>query len=312
MKQITGAGWLKDVNANFAMLADSVQSPLFVDTVNGNDLNSGSGWENALATMGEALDRVETLGTIKVIGDVREELVGSNLVFDVTIIGCGTKPHHPDVPAAGYHPGAACWRPPASPTAATPLIEVRGRGWRFVNLLFDAPVDAAAVKLVSNALSGDDEYSAGHASFIGCRFDAGAIGIEDSGGAGFVEVIGCDFRGLTDAAIKNTSTAVAMPLRWMIRDNTFMDNANHVLMSLSRAVIRENVFGKFTTEALNTIYVSAQGEYNVVGPFNVFSGDVDTAEGYTGDSTDTWAGNFAMTVTGSAVTTGSTNILPTS
>lgn len=310
-KQITVNGMLKDINDNFAMQDISPVQPYFVDTVNGNDLNSGRSWENAFATMGKALGLVETLGTIYFVGDVREELTGSNLVFDVKIIGAATKPHHPDVPASGYHPGAACWRPPISPTAATPLLKVRGRGWVFKNILFDCPVDAAAVKLETNSESGADEYSAGHASFIGCRFDAGAIGIEDNGGAGFVLVEDCDFRGLTDAAIKCTSTSNAMPLRWMIRGNTFMDNANHILMTLSRSVIQNNIFGKFTTEAINTIYVATQGEYNMVGPGNVFSGDVDTEEGYTGDSTDTWAGNFAMTVAGSAVTTGSTNTLPT-
>lgn len=292
-------------------LAQPVQT-YCVDTVNGSDGFSGKSWEYPFASMGKALSVVQTGGYIFFRGDVREELTGSNLKFDITIIGAATKPHHPDVPATGYHPGASCWRPPASPTAATPLLKVRGRGWRFINILFDAPVDAAAVKLETNSLSGANEYSAGHASFIGCRFDAGYIGIEDNGGAGFVEVIDNDFRGLTEAAIKCTSTSNAMPLRWMIKGNTFMDNANHILMTLSRSVIRDNVFGLFTTEAINTIYVSAQGEYNVVGPGNVFSGDVDTAEGYTGDSTDTWAGNYAMTVTGSAVTTGSTNILPTS
>jgi hypothetical protein len=174
----------------------------------------------------------------------------------------------------------------------------------------DVPVDAAAIKLLRNAESGEDEYDASHAKFEDMRFDGGLTGIENSGGASFVTVRGCDFRGLTNA-ILCSSTGVAVPLRWKIQFNEFMDNTNHVISSFSRSVIRGNIFGKFTTEALNTIYNSAQGEYNVVGPDNVFSGDVDTAEGYTGDSTDTWAGNFAMTVTGSAVATGSTNILPT-
>lgn len=311
LKPVTVDGMLKSINDNFGALDNLPVPPLYVDTVNGDDSYDGHSWERALKTMGAALDAVETLGTIFFVGDVREELTGSNLVFDVSIIGCGTKPHHPDVPATGYHPGAACWRPPATPTEATPLLTVRGRGWRFVNILFDAPVDAAAVVLETNAESGDDEYSAGHASFIGCRFDAGAIGIEDSGGAGFVLVEDCDFRGLTDAAIKCTSTAVAMPLRWMIRNNTFMDNKSHVLMTMSRCVVRDNVFGKFTTTALNTIYNSEQGEYNVVGPGNAFSGDVDaTSSKYVGDSTDTWAGNFAMTVNGAGVATGSTNTIP--
>lgn len=310
MKVITGAGWLKDVNDNFMALAyNQPATAYFVDPGVATPGN-GQSWEGAFDTMEEALETVLTGGTIFMRGDVREELVGDNLKFDITIIGVGV-PHHPDLPAAGYDPGAACWRPPAVESGTTPLLEVRGRGWKFINILFDAPTDAACVLLSRNAESGEDEYDASHAQFIGCRFDGGLSGIENDGGCGFVLVEDCKFRGLTNS-IKCLSTAVAIPLRWTIRDCEFIDNTNHVISSFSRAVIKRNVFGKFTTEALNTIYNTAQGEYNMVGPGNVFSGDYDTAEGYTPDTTDTWAGNYAMLTTGAASDPGAINLLPVS
>jgi len=281
----------------------------FVDTINGLDGNKGTSADRPFKTMAKAISLAGTSDVIFFRGDVREEITGSNLVFDLTIVGCGTRPHHADLPATGYHTGAAAWRPPAVESGTTPLLTVRGRGWRFINILFDAPSDAAAVKLETNALTGTSEYSAGHAHFVGCRFDGGLTGIEDAGGAGFVTVENCDFRGLTNG-ITCSSTAVAIPLRWNVVGNNFHDNTNHLISSASRWTIKDNVFGKFTTESINTIFNTAQGEYNVLTG-NVFSGDVDTAEGYTGDTTDTWAGNYAMTVTGLAVTTGSTNILPT-
>ena len=49
-------------------------------------------------------------------------------------------------------------------------------------------MDAAAIYLERNALSGTSEYDASHASIIGCRFDAGLVGIENAGGCGFVTV----------------------------------------------------------------------------------------------------------------------------
>src|SRR3990172_137782 len=53
----------------------------------GNDANDGLSWSSALLTMSKALSLVKTGGRILFVGDVREELTGSNLLFDVTIQG---------------------------------------------------------------------------------------------------------------------------------------------------------------------------------------------------------------------------------
>ncbi len=267
----------------------------FVDTVNGLDTNDGKSWATAFKTMAAALTAVATNGRIYFRGDVREELTGSNLKFDVTIIGCGNRPHHPDLPSAGANPGAACWRPPASPTTATPLLKVRGRGWRFINIMFDCPVDAAAVKLERNALSDAAEFDASHAEFIGCRFDSGLIGIENNGGCGFVMVEGCRFMRLTEtggAGIKCTGTAVAAPLNWDIHDCIFMNNASHILSSMSYSNLYRNQFGRFTATLSVDLYnqpSAGQGEYNIITE-NYLSGTYNAAT-YPAGSNNEWAGN---------------------
>lgn len=268
----------------------------FVDTERGSDGNSGKSTTKAFLTMSKALTTANTGDTVYFTGDVREELTGSNLKFDITIVGCGNNPHHPDLPATGYRSGAATWRPPASPTATTPLIKVRGRGWRFVNILFDCPVDAAAIYLERNASSGTDEYDASHASIIGCRFDAGKVGIENAGGASFCTVRDNLFRGLSEsggAGIKCTSTSVAVPLAWRIEDNRFANNASHILSSMSYSTIKGNAFGRFTATLsvdIDDQPSANQGEYNTIWG-NYLSGTYG-ATAYPPGSNNEWAGNF--------------------
>ena len=272
---------------------------IYLDTKNGQDTFDGLSWEFPLKTMSAALAAVATNGVIHFIGDVREQLNGSNLKFDVTIIGHGNRPHHPDLPSAAYSSGAACWRLPASGAAATtPLLKARGRGWRFVNILFVVPSDAAAVYLERNADSGVSEYDASHASFIGCRFEGdagGKVGIENAGGCGFVEVLGCRFYRLTasgGAGIKCTSTAVAVPLNWQIEDCHFANNASHILHSMSYSEIRRNIFSRFTQTLSVDIYnqpSAGQGEYNVITE-NYLPGTFNAAT-YPAGSNNEWAGN---------------------
>lgn len=268
----------------------------YVDTIDGNDGDDGSSWDTALATMSQALTRAASYDTILFRGDVREELVGSHEKFDITIIGCGNRPRHANT---GYA-GASVWRPPASPTAATPLLKVRAQGWRFVNILFDCPVDAAAVYLERNALDGpgSGEYDASHTEFINCRFDSGLVGIQNAGGCGFVLVDDCRFMRMSGsgaAGIKCTSTAVAVPLNWSIRNSHFSNNASHILSSMSYSEIIGNVFGRFTATLAIDIddQPSAnQGEYNIITQ-NYLSGTF-AAAAYPPGSNNEWAGNYGV------------------
>lgn len=292
------------------IIAPARGEDLFVDTQFGSDANSGKSWDKALATMAEALSRAETLDRIFFVGDVREEIVGSNLKFGISIIGCGGL-HHPDQPSSsyddgrGYAVGASMWRPPASPTTATPLLEVRGRGWKFVNIAFDCPVDAAAVKLVASADSGTDEHDASHASFLGCSFQQGKYGIEDAGGAANVLIDDCAFRIISVAsgcAIINTSTSVRVPQFWRIRDSYFAGNSvsggneSHIDAPLSGSLIKGSQFGIVEGSG---IYIDLTGGDDNIVTGNLLAGSYDTSD-YVAGTNDNWSGNITADISGNS------------
>lgn len=273
----------------------------YVDTFAGSSTgNDGRSPDRAFATMAAALTACSTGDVIFFKGNVREEIVGSNLKFDITIVGCGSL-HHPDQPAAGYDYGAAMWRAPASPTATTPLLEVRGRGWNFINIAFDVPVDAAAVKLVANALSGTSEYDASHATFIGCDFQQGYRGIQDDGGCSHVTIRDCVFRMMTvtgGAAIVNTSTSVRVPQFWRIQNCFFAGNSQsggnecHIDAPLSGSLIENSHFGVVEGNAL---YIDLTGGDDNIVTRNTFGGTYNTAD-YVAGTNDLWFGNYVAVI----------------
>lgn len=273
---------------------------LFLDTKTGSDSNDGLSWDNALNTMGAALAKARTGNRIFFRGDVREELTGSNLKFDIKIIGVGGL-HHPDEPSSAYHPGASMWRPPASPTATTPLLAVRGRGWEFHNIAFDCPVDAAAVQLNANASSGTDEYDASHAVFNNCLFTSGYRGIQDVGGVINVMVKNCIFRILSETGgggIVNTSTSVRVPQYWRIENNFFAGNGQsggnelHIDTPLSGSLIANNYFGRVEGTAK---YVDLTGGDDNIVTGNYMAGAYDTSD-YVAGTNDEWFGNQTASI----------------
>jgi hypothetical protein len=106
---------------------------------------------DAYATMTAALAAAKSGDTIVLLSDLREEVTGSNLLFDITIIGAATQPRHDDKHnfTSTFQIGSSSWRN-SSGVTTTPLCIVRGQGWRFINILFDAPTTASCVKLGSS------------------------------------------------------------------------------------------------------------------------------------------------------------------
>lgn len=259
---------------------------------------TGKSDDRPFRTLEEALAACNTGDRIFITGDVREEgLIASNLKFDVQLIGVGSK-HHPDQPDSTYHPGGAMIRPPASPTAATDLLEVRGRGWQFHNIAFDCPVDAAAVKLVANALSGVSEFDGSHATFHDCSFEQGLRGIEDEGGVINLLIDDCVFRQLSEAgacAIENTSSAVRLPRAWRIRNCMFAGNGaaggneSNIDAPLSASLIVDCYFGLVEGSDLSIDLTG--GDDNIVTK-NLLAGDYSTAV-YAGGTNDDWTGNIS-------------------
>jgi hypothetical protein len=272
----------------------------FVDTYSGSASANGLSWATALSTMTAALALVQTGGTIHFRGKVAEECIGSNLVFDVTIIGHGSL-HHADQPGSGdtaVHYGAAVWQAPASPTTATPLLKIRGRGWNIVNVLFDCPVDGAAIYLERNALSGTSEYDASHASIVGCDFRNGLYGVRDVGGCFNVLIKDCVFETLdattSGAGIICTSTAVANPRRYRILNNFFQNDSStegserHIIGAFVGSLIKENVFGTVKNTGK---YIDLTGGSGNAVIKNALGGAYDTGD-YVAGTNDMWLQNM--------------------
>lgn len=294
----------KILRAGIARLSDlqDYASPvpdLFVDAKVGANSNDGLSWAAPLATMAQALSMVQTGGRVFFRGKIAEEIVGSNLKFDVTIIGVGGL-HHADEPSSAYHPGASVWQPPASPTATTPLLKVRGRGWKFVNILFDCPVDSAGVYLERNALSDVSEYDASHASFYGCDFRNGLYGIQDVGGCFNVHIEDCLFETLdattSGTGIICTSTAVAVPRKWRVIncyfsvDSSTEGNERHIVGAFNSMLVKNSVFGTVKATAKYIDFTGGTG--NVVYQC-LLMGAYDTSD-YVGGTGDSWAGNQSL------------------
>ncbi|RJQ12075.1 MAG: right-handed parallel beta-helix repeat-containing protein [Dehalococcoidia bacterium] len=262
---------------------------LYVDAVAGDDSNNGLSWADAVATVEQAVSLASGGDTIYLIGKTREEgVVIPNSLGGLKIVGAGGRASHADSP---WPYASAAWLPPASPTADTDLLVIRGQGVTIENILFDCPVDAAGIRLERNALSGTSEFDASHLTVRNCRFDSGSVGIEDVGGSGFVLVDDCRFMRLTDAtgaAILNSSTAVANPLNWEIRDSKFLGNDRHIDAPASGWVVYDNIIdGAGTTSIDFTGGVAG----NIVTK-NYLGGAYDATLYKVAGAGDEWGGNF--------------------
>jgi hypothetical protein len=262
----------------------------FVDGNHGADGNDGTTPDTALKTMAAAFLKLVSGDTILFKGNITEQIDTPVQIFDVSIIGAPNRPRHADATPAGGESGAT-WKPPAAPTAATPLLRIRQQGWRLINFLMDAPADAAAVRCFRDGGAGNAERDASHTAFLGMKILGGSIGIEDHGGVGHLWIDDCDFHDLTHA-IKNTIGAgIGQPLfRAMIRNSRFRANTNHVVAGAQEAHIYDNIFGSFTTLGIDL--TGGVGK-NVITK-NLLSGTYSIAGGYKrAAADDEWAGNFA-------------------
>ena len=266
----------------------------YVDAKIGNDSNDGQSWDSAFLTMSEAFSHLKSGDNIVTRGKVREELTTPAGVFDVTIFGGGNKPRHADDHTeAGTSTGtrgssSATWTTPASPTAATPLLIIQQQGWRLVDILFDGPSDAAAVQIFRDGGAGDAERDGSHAHIVGCKFVAGQDHIEFKGGPSQVCIEDNVLFGATTTSIKNTTGAgIGTDNYFVIQNNHFHNNVNHIVVPMNYGTIRNNTFGKKTTTGIS---LSGGSENMVYG--NALYGTYSIAGGYTAGTNDEWGGNY--------------------
>lgn len=284
---VTRGGVRDGLAFNFARLF-SQPGVLWVNTVTGNNGNNGASPETALQTMAAAFAAITDHGTIYALGDIREQINSPLGVQGVKIIG---------IAGGGVrHDDGVRWRSPASATAATPLLTIREQGWEVHNILF-VP-DANAVTCIRLRRAEDVTWPDGsHAIIRGCKFigdDTTPVGtgIEDHGGSSHDIVGGCRFHGLV-SGIKNTVGAgIASPLRWLVEDNFFENNTNHLTLPGNACRVVRNVFDEGTSN-VNTSGGTAGGNFVLDNVFQNNEADIANNDGYTGHATDVWR-NFSQ------------------
>lgn len=273
-------------------------SPLFVNGNNGSDGQDGKTPQTAFKTMGRAFTFVQSLGTIVLVGQIKEQLIAPLGVSSVTIIGGSTRPRYGNEgsfanPLLDY---AAAWRPPTSPAAATPLITLRQQGWKFQNILFDAPADAACIM----ARRQEDAVYPDASSFqvIGCQFSDGLIGIQDLGGAYNYLVDSCIFRRLTRGIYSSGVADIAIPLMDTIQNCIFQDCTNGIQSDFTEALIQNNVFMNTTTATIDTSLTGAGARNFVINNYvSSVLANINPAGGFHGSATDIWRTFASATAT---------------
>ena len=259
----------------------------------GSNGNDGLSPLTPFATVAKAFTKIKSTDVIVLEGDIREQVVSPAGIYDVTLIGGANTPRQATSGGVATG-GGATWRPPASPTAATPLLEILVQGWDVLNISFTPHTSSAGIRTTRSASV--DATDGSHFRISNCLFNAqggsGTIGIEDNGGASFGMIDNCRFIGLT-TAIKGLNTASNVPQGWRITQNRFNTNTNAIGMSLNQSLVDNNFIRQTANDTnfkVNLIAVSAQGEFNQVIN-NIFpdaAANVTIAKGYKPGANDVW------------------------
>jgi hypothetical protein len=302
-------GLRKQINSNFSQLGSALGSPAagttyWADANSGNDGADGLSPATAFRTIAKAFTVIASGDTIRLRGKFREQLVTPVQVFDVTVIGDGTRPRHADATPDGGQKATATWTDPVTPTAGQALVDVRQQGWRFVNILFAANATGAAIRLYRDAGAGNLERDASHAEILGCRFASGLNGISDTGGCADVLVAGNRFEALTGFCILGVGNIGVGQSDWYVRGNTFDGFTNGVKIAAFGCRVQDNTFTAGgtpnTTVVLNMTNGGGDNNFIVANFFQTATANFNTPD-VVGAATDVWAVNASIDSTSAGV-----------
>ena len=257
----------------------------------------GGGPRGSFTTFAELAPNLRNRDLIYLSGVLREQAIAPLGVYDVTVLGAADQPRqatNSGVPTGG----GATWLAPTSPTAETPLIEVREQGWTFNNIFFNGPEDDACIKMHCEETATYPDGS--HLQVINCRFGGGFIGIEDYGGASNVLVTGCSFEalaGVGGGALVVTNQSIRIPQKYVFSNNRILPCVNGIVGAFVESVFQNNQIWKSTTTTVN-LASGNTGLRNMVvlNFFNIAAADFDPAGGVTGNATDTWINYLSDTL----------------
>ncbi len=277
------------------IIGGNVGATWFVDTVDGSDTRGRGTPFSPYASMAKVFPYLNANDTIYFGGKVREQLVapllGANdlALTGVKIVGTAQGGVRDD--------DGAKWTYPASgAVAGQALLACRQQGWSVENFLMTPEPSSpggAAIKLnrAEDAVNPDaSHFIARGMRFVGIDVTT-TYGIQDVGGCSAVKIEDCEFYLLT-TGIYSSSQAIAVPLRWKVLGNRFLQNTNDIIVPSSYGLFEGNKH--FSLAATEVVEISGGG-FNVVTG-NVFpnvAADIDPGNGYDGNATDVWTNNAA-------------------
>ncbi len=302
MESITGTGAFdaqaaSAINRNFQNVPNGFDLWVRPQNVSGNG-QTGTYTQpfQSFAAAGGALRAGMTIG----FQGVTKENWSAPVVNDINIVGVAQQPRQAtdDGVANG---GGATWLNPA--TVASPLVDLAGntsnaptQAWRFQNIFFNNAGAAACVRL-QRLITGSDSS---HASFYGCWFTGADSGIQ-TGEIINLTVDGClffDFTGAGDCGIEaSIAGGIANPpyLQWVISNNRFVNNVDHIIGALRNATIFNNNFVIVGRTITTTIALSLDGGAGNSVYNNMFNRPTATSPNatlYVGGTGDIWSNNY--------------------
>lgn len=286
-----------DVGRTWSPFAQSAQGYWFVNAGAGAQTAAGDGtYASPFTTMAQAFAVVGSNDVVVAVGNIREQLVAPTGIFNVRIIGAGTRPRNADAHTSNNGYSACTWRAPASGgTAAQATLRLLQQGWMIENILFNMlDANSAGIEIVRNAASGDSERDASHAQILGCRFAGAGIGIRGAATSFTenpfnVEIAGCKFNGCTYGIYAQS----AQPNSWSIHDNEIIGCTNGIFAKFQATMIYRNLLVGFTAAASSGGIDLTGGVAGNVVTLNYLSGTYSNAGGYVAaGGGDEWAGNM--------------------
>lgn len=268
-------------------------------TAGNDDENSGKTWNGAFATVQKAFDTVKDGDIVYIHGEIHESAytpykgIGSD---HVSVIGAST-------PVPRYGTDNTKWQ---YASGGTYCADVRAQGWHFQNICFNLPSAAGSAGIILNKSgSGTTEKKADETSIYGCLFANGGTGIQLNGAPNECRIIGNTFRrqrvGGDDTAIYVYSTSSQVPRRYIVANNWFQDNDNHIHVDAHGWFVTGNHFGKGYQATLVEVCalsgrMSDQGDYNTVqgNYFPHIIAEIAPAYGYQDGSNSEWSGNWCI------------------
>lgn len=269
----------------------------------------GGGPRGSFTTFTDLAPFLRSRDLVLFSGVLLEQAIAPVGVYDVTLLGAANRPRQATnggVPTGG----GASWLSPASPVAATPLLQVIEQGWTISNIQFAPPAGSPCIRFRRRESATIPDAS--HGQVLGCYFSTGGaagVGI-DVTETKRIKIADCDFEAIgAGACITNTADGgIASPNHLHIVGNRFMrGNALEIDLATNDSLIEGNIFyalfgveggfridlaGGARNRVFNNYFSDATAQYAVAGGYRTGAA-TDRWRNWVGDANDQIVANPA-------------------